>query len=179
MLGHYSGRVHAKGRIPATGLIRDLEWVVIGNGIEDVSENEMEIWFPPSDEVLVSIKPPDGSWIGPVLPRQAHRNLMLANGTFVSIYNELNDPKNGDNKISLYLSPFMKRKIVGIRPGIWRVRLEGKVIRDGNFHAWIERDIRAALALPGTGAYHHSSATPALKTDRRCLPCRAAPVSSA
>lgn len=139
-VGHYSGRVHAKGRIPAAGLIRDLEWTVIGNGIEDISENEMEIWFPPSDELLVSIKPPDGSWIGPVAPRERIENLMLANGTFVSIYNELNDPKNGDNKISLYLSPFMKRKIVGIQPGIWRVRLEGKVIRDGNFHAWIERD---------------------------------------
>lgn len=139
-VGHYSGRVHAKGQVPAAGLIRDLDWVVIGNGIEDVSENEMEIWFPPSDELQVSIKPPDGPWIGPVRPRERIENLMLDNGTFVSIYNELNDPKNGDNKISLYLSPFLKGKVIGVRPGIWRVRLEGKVIRDGNFHAWIERD---------------------------------------
>lgn len=139
-IGHYTGRIHAKGRIPAAGLIRDLEWVVLGNGVEDVSENELEIWYPPSDEFTVAIKPPDGSWIGPVGPRARIENLMLPNATFVSIYNELNDPKNGDNKISIYLSPFMKGKIVGIQPGVWRVRLTGKVVRDGSYNAWIERD---------------------------------------
>lgn len=139
-IGHYTGRIHAKGRIPAAGLIRDLEWVVLGNGVEDISENEMELWYPPSDEFTVAIKPPDGAWIGPVGPRERIENLMLANGTFVSIYNELNDPKNGDNKISIYLGPFMKGRIIGIQPGTWRIRLVGKVIRDGSYHAWIERD---------------------------------------
>ena len=139
-IGHFSGRIHAKGRVPASGLVRDLEWIVVGNGIEDISENELEIWFPPSDELLVQVKPPNGGWIGPVGPRQRIENLMLESGTFVSIYNDLSDPRNGDNRISIYLAPYMKEKLVGITPGLWRVRLTGKVIRNGEFHAWIERD---------------------------------------
>jgi len=145
-IGHFTGRVHTKGRIPANGLMRDLEWIVLGNGVEDISENELEIWYSPSDELAVMVKPPGGAWIGPVSPFQRIENLMLPSNTFVSIYNELNDPKNGDNKISIYLSPFLKEKVIGIQAGAWRVRLIGLSIRDGNYDAWIERDDPAPIS---------------------------------
>ncbi len=71
-LGWIMGRIHASGQIPAAGLEKDLEWVVVGNGIMDLSENELEIWYSAQDRFAVSIKPPDMDWIGPVEPRRVH-----------------------------------------------------------------------------------------------------------
>ena len=153
-LGIWSGRVHTRGRIPAAALRRDLEWIVVGNGVEDVSENELEIWYGAQDEFDVELFTPSGRRIGPISPGERIENLLLtepipiasnrtavaSNRTVVSIYNSLSDPKNGDNRISIYLSPFMGTPIVGIAAGAWKVRLTGKVVRNGTYNAWIERD---------------------------------------
>jgi subtilisin family serine protease len=140
-LGWIMGRIHASGRIPAAGLEKDLEWVVVGNGLADVSENELEIWYSAQDRIAVSIKPPGRDWIGPVEPRQFMQNRMLADGSMLSLYNEVYHPANGLNYISLYLSPFFSSTdIIGVAAGSWTVRLHGRDIRDGRFHAWIERD---------------------------------------
>ncbi len=140
-VGFIMGRIHSSGKIPAAGLERVLEWVVVGNGIMDVSENEMEIWFSAQDQIAVSIKPPGRGWIGPIEPRQYIENRMLEDGTMLSVYNEVYHPANGLNYISLYLSPFFSQtEVIGVPAGTWQVRLHGREIRDGNFHAWIERD---------------------------------------
>ena len=152
--GFWSGRVHSGGRIPAAALRRDLEWVIVGNGIEDVSENELEIWYDAQDEFDVELFTPGRFRIGPFSPGQRVENLLLADRCLVSIYNRLSDHKNGDNRISIYLSPFMGDPIVGITPGSWTVRLTGKVVRNGAFDAWIERDdprrgaVRSQWRLP-------------------------------
>jgi len=140
-LGWIMGRIHSSGTIPSAGLVRDLEWVVVGNGAMDVSENEMEIWFNAQDRIAVSIKPPGKDWIGPIEPREFVQNRMLADGTMLSIYNEVFHPANGLNYASLHLSPFFsKSNIIGVAAGTWLVRLHAREIRDGRFHAWIERD---------------------------------------
>ena len=139
-LGIWSGRVHSSGRIPAAALRRDLEWVVVGNGLEDVSENELEIWYGAQDEFDVELFTPAAVASGRYPPGQRVENLLLEDRTVVSIYNVLSDPKNGDNRISIYLSPYMGEPIVGITAGSWRVRLIGKVVRNGAYNAWIERD---------------------------------------
>lgn len=147
--GFWSGRVHASGKIPAAALRRDLEWIVVGNGLEDISENELEIWYGAEDEFSVELftPGPNSRRIGPIGPRQRVENLMLPDRTFVSIYNVLSDPKNGDNRISIYLSPFLGEPVIGVTAGSWRVRLTGKVIRNGRFNAWIERDDRKSTRL--------------------------------
>ncbi len=138
--GFWSGRVHASGNIPAASLRRDLEWVVVGNGYEDVSENELELWYGAEDEFAVELFAPDGRRIGLVSPGERIENMMLPDRTIVSIYNVLSDAKNGDNRISIYLSPFMGIPVIGVTAGSWKVRLTGTVIRNGAFNAWIERD---------------------------------------
>jgi len=76
-----------------------------------------------------------------VLPNEFIENRQLPSHTILSIFNELYSPANGAHHIACYLSPFYsKRRTVGIRPGVWRVRLHGLDVRDGRFHAWIERD---------------------------------------
>jgi subtilisin family serine protease len=140
-LGFITGRIHSSGTIPAAGLVRDLEWVVVGNGIMDVSENEMEVWFSAQDRIAVSVKPPGKDWIGPIEPREFIENRIIEDGTVLSVYNEVYHPANGHNYISLYLSPFFSAtEIVGVPSGTWMVRLHAREVRDGRFHAWIERD---------------------------------------
>ena len=48
-IGWITGRIHTSGRIPAAGLKQETERNVVGNSIEDISENEMEIWYSPHD----------------------------------------------------------------------------------------------------------------------------------
>jgi subtilisin family serine protease len=140
-LGWIMGRIHTSGRIQAAGLAVDLEWQVVGDGIADVSENELEIWYGPQDRITVSVLPPGGTRWLTVVPRQYMENVRLPNGTVVSIYSELYHPTNGDNYIAVYLSPNLDAaNFSPVAPGIWKVRLHGDEIRSGNFHAWIERD---------------------------------------
>jgi subtilisin family serine protease len=139
-LGFLTGRIHASGQIAARGLETDLEWLVVGNGIADVSENELEVWYEAGDEFEVRLRSPSGDWIGPVGPGTYVENRRLETETFVSIYNERYHPANGANRISIFLSPRLKKRVVGIEAGTWIVRLRGVEVRDGRFDAWIERD---------------------------------------
>ena len=149
-LGWLLGRIHSQGRVPARGLEVELEWTVVGDGIEDRSENELEIWYGSQDRFAVAVKPPSGTdWIT-VSPRQFVENYRLPSGTTVSIYNELYHPTNGANYIAVYLSPnFDPGNFRGIDAGVWKVRLIGEEVRDGRFNAWIERDDPAELESVG------------------------------
>jgi subtilisin family serine protease len=140
-MGFIMGRIHTSGRIPARGLTDDIEWLVVGNSIMDLSENELEIWYSPADRFAVSVKPPAAAWIGPIQPGEYVENRQLEDGAFVSIYNELYYPANGANYSGIYLSPFFaEAQIRGVSSGLWRIRLHGEEVRDGRYHGWIERD---------------------------------------
>jgi subtilisin family serine protease len=150
--GFIKGRIHAHGILPATGLRRDLVWVVEGNDhFSDASENEMEIWYRAQDRFEVRIRPPGGEWSAPIRPTQKALNKRLDNGTVVSILSETYYPTNGLNRISIVLSPFANgnNSALRIAPGEWTVRLRGIVVRDGEYDAWIERD--DPRRRPGSG----------------------------
>ena len=141
-LGYTMGRIHTSGKIEATGLSKDIFWTVAGNGISDLSENELEIWYAPQDRMSVMIKPPGLDWIGPVRPNEFIENQQLKDGSFISIYNDLFHFSNGSNYIGIYLSPNYKdeKQLIAVRAGNWQVRLTGDDIRNGEFDGWIERD---------------------------------------
>ncbi len=150
--GWVMGRIHSSGRIAAAGLVHDLEWVVVGDGIMDLSENELEIWFSAQDRIGVSIKRPGpgATWTEIVEPGQFIQNRLMPDGTMLSIYNEVYHPANGLNYISLFLSPFFSPdNVIGVPAGPWQVRLHAREIRDGRFHAWIERDDPQRLGRVG------------------------------
>jgi subtilisin family serine protease len=148
--GWIMGRIHTSGQIPSRGLEVEIEWTVIGDGIEDWSENELEIWYSAQDRFSVALKPPgETGWIE-VSPREYVENRRLESGVSVSIYNELYHPTNGGNYIALYLSPnYDPNNFRGITPGIWRIRLKGDEVRDGRFDAWIERDDPMEITVEG------------------------------
>jgi subtilisin family serine protease len=140
-LGFIIGRVHASGQLPARELVADLEWNVVGNGVADISENELEVWYSPQDRFAVQVKPPGESWTAPVEPGQFIENRQLRDGSFLSVYNELYNAANGANYAAVYLSPQLRdESVVGVSAGQWLVRLVGREVRNGHFHAWIERD---------------------------------------
>jgi subtilisin family serine protease len=69
----------------------------------------------------------------------------------ISVYNELYHPANGANYIACYLSPFFSPAgTVGIGAGTWLARLTAREVRDGGYHAWIERDDPRKLGRIGT-----------------------------
>ena len=140
-VGYVMGRIHTSGKIASRGLLDDIEWLVVGNGISDISENELEIWYSSQDRFEVSIKPPGLDWIGPIRPREFIENRQLPDKSMLSVYNEMFHSANGCNYISVYLSPFFSDSgIVGVSAGKWTVRLRGAEVRDGNYHGWIERN---------------------------------------
>ena len=149
--GYVMGRIHTSGTLPARDLVKDIEWLVVGNGIMDLSENELEIWYSPQDRFAVSIRPPGADqWIGPIEPRQFIENRQLRDGSFLSVYNELYHPANGANYLSIYLSPLLSDGgVVGVSAGRWTVRLHGREVRDGHYHGWIERDDPRSLGRTG------------------------------
>jgi subtilisin family serine protease len=150
-LGFVMGRIHNHGRIPATGLSRDIFWTVVGNGKADMSENEMELWYAPQDRISVMIKPPGSEWIGPVHPNHFIENKQLKDGSYLSIYNDVYHFSNGGNYIGIYLSPNLKKinQRIPVKAGEWQVRLMGEEIRYGEFDAWIERDDPRPLGMNG------------------------------
>jgi subtilisin family serine protease len=139
--GFVMGRIHTSGRLEQTGDTAELEWVVFGDSLIDISENELEIWSSPRDHLAVQVKPPRGGWLNVIEPGEYIQNRELPDGTFLSIYNEMYKPANGLNYIGVYLSPLYSREgVVGVQAGTWKVRLIGRDVRDGRYHAWIERD---------------------------------------
>jgi subtilisin family serine protease len=148
-LGFLMGRIHASGVVPARGLEKDLEWQVVGNGIVDVSENKLELWYEAGDEFSILLRSPSGVWIGPVPHGTFVENRRLPSETFVSVYNERYHPANGANRISIILSPRLKEPVVGVEAGTWLVRLQAVEVRDGRFDAWIERDDARPLGRIG------------------------------
>jgi subtilisin family serine protease len=159
-IGYAMGRIHTSGQLEMAGLVKDIEVVVVGNGKEDLSETELEIWYEPQDRFAVQIRPPadprfpDRRWIGPIEPRQFIENMQLPlpYESFLSVYNELYHAHNGHNYIAIYLTPYLspKRK-KGVPAGVWTVRLHARAARNGRYHGWLERDDPRRLSRMGDG----------------------------
>ena len=140
-LGFVMGRIHTAGKLQKAGDMVDIEWIVVGDGKFDISENELEIWYSPQDRFEVQVRPPGGAFTRRVIPGEFMENHQLGDKTFVSIYNEVYHPSNGANYMAIYLSPFMSPDgVIGMQPGTWTVRPIAREVRDGRYHGWSERD---------------------------------------
>lgn len=148
-LGYVMGRIHTSGRISSRGLGTDIDWMVVGDGRSDVSENELEIWYSAQDRFKVQLRPPGGEWTEEVKPGEFIEKRELGDGTSISIYNEVYHPANGANYIAIYLTP-SPDELRGVASGQWTVRLTGEEVRDGRYHGWIERDDPRPVGRVGT-----------------------------
>jgi len=125
----FGKRLHATGKVSTEKPV-ELKWQIFP---DDLTNNEMEIWYSKDDRFDVEvIRPEDtipiaGARFGEVreFPLWEHRTIVVAN--------RQKDSCNGDNTINIFLDHELS-------PGTWTIRLIGASVKDGGFHAWIERD---------------------------------------
>ena len=126
---YYRARAHAQGRLTDGG-VRTIAFDVDAG---DATPNELEIWYPGVDELLVSIAAPGAE---PVDVPLGERAVLLAPGGVVvgRVHHRRHDPNNGDHHIDAFLAS----SPAGV--GRWRVTLTARHVASGRFHAWLERD---------------------------------------
>ena len=125
---YFASRTHASGWLEQ-GQLRSLTMVTHE---ADVTPNELEIWYGGEDELMVRVGSPTGrqtDWV-----RLGETVDVIEDDLVVGrIYHRDRDPNNYDNHVELFLYPWAPA-------GPWDVDLQAGRIRDGAFHAWLERD---------------------------------------
>lgn len=126
--GNYSDRsLHSSDRL-ATGQTRVLTFVT---DAADRTLNELEVWYPGTDEFAVRLRSPAGEQ-GPWVALGDDADIADGRETVGRIYHRERDP-NGDHHIDLFLRP-------SAPAGAWDLELRAVRAQNGRYHAWLERD---------------------------------------
>jgi subtilisin family serine protease len=125
---YYAGAVHTQGAI-GQSLEQVLHFRVPAG---DDTSSELEVWYPAIDKVTATVVDPSGNRFARVAPGQS-RTLSAGGRDLGRIYHNIRQTTNGDHQVDLFLEPHAPG-------GNWQLRLHGDEIKDGRFHAWIERD---------------------------------------
>lgn len=108
-----------------------LPWLVAR---DDPTSNELELWYPGSDEVRAVLVGPDGRTAARVGLGDV-ADVVVGGRRVGRLYHRRRDPQNGDHVVNAFLN-------AGAGSGTWRLLVEPVRVADGRAHAWIERDRR-------------------------------------
>jgi phosphatidylserine/phosphatidylglycerophosphate/cardiolipin synthase-like enzyme/subtilisin family serine protease len=127
--GNYQkGRTHTHGRL-RPGSKRTVGWLI---NPEDITPNELEIWYGERDIFKVSVTLPGGSQRFDA--NLGQRVSILFNGTEVGkIYHRECEPNSGQRHAEI-------RLYAGAPAGHWKITIQGIDVVDGRHHVWIEKD---------------------------------------
>ena len=125
---YYAAGAHANGRLYAGGSAALRFTVPAG----DATDSEIEIFYESVDRYTATVFEPGGSIAASVGPDQ-DSPLRVGGAVVGHVYHHVRESTSGDRHIDLFLN-------ADPPAGIWEIRLAGDVVRDGRFHAWIERD---------------------------------------
>lgn len=131
---------HATGTVPPAGTAAlTLNYSTIGAS-SPMNADDVEIWYDGHDRFTVTVTAPTTppTAIGPVAPGGS-TTVMLADGVQVQVTSDLNDPRNGDNVIRILVIPPAGTPVT---LGGWTIALDGTVVINGRFHAWVDRNNR-------------------------------------
>jgi hypothetical protein len=125
---YFEKQTHTSGRLRSG----DTAVLDFTTAEDDLTPNELEVWYSGRDELAVQLESPTGEsspWI------ELGGRGCVADGscTVGRLYHRARDPNNDDNHVDLFLDPQAPA-------GSWTLRLQARTIRDGTFHAWLERD---------------------------------------
>lgn len=113
--------------------------VLDGNG--DLKETQLyidtqkflmlDLWTLKPNRVSINIISPAGESSGtiPALFKQQDEDKFIIEGTEVLVQYYLPDDLSGDELISIYF--------VGLKPGIWKIRVYGNYVLDGRYDIWM------------------------------------------
>lgn len=132
---------HAAGNV-AMGATTNL---LLGYGAGATASDDIELWYDGHDrfDVTVTVPTVPATVIGPVTPGSA-ANAVLPNGVNVQVTSVLNDPRNGDNLISIILTVPLGQSIP---TGNTTIALTGTTVINGAFQAWVDRNNRGISAF--------------------------------
>ena len=120
-------RHHTQGIVPAQGLTRNID-IKVGKNAGDVF---ISIWNGVSDRMGVSVRSPTGELVGRVPPKTGFKqetSLVLEKASvFVEYYFPL---EAAGSQLTIV-------KLLRATEGIWTIILDGDIILDGTFHAWL------------------------------------------
>lgn len=124
------------------------------------NNDEYEIWYDGHDRFDVSLSIPTTP-AATILNVTAGNtgSVTLANGVTVTVVSALNDPRNGDNRITMFIENV--NTINKIQNGNWALTLTGATVINGSFASWLERNNRGTRTLVGATVNTMSIATPA------------------
>jgi hypothetical protein len=164
---------HASGVVPNGGNTTLQLNYAAGATVND----DVEIWYDGHDTMNVTVTPPGAGAIGPVTPGNTAN--AAVGGVSVTVTSIANDPRNGDNFISLIITTGGNQ----IPQGNWQIQLNGTNVINGAFNAWVDRNNRflsawqapflndtlLTLGVPSTcrraitvGAHNKTQPTPAI-----------------
>lgn len=132
----YADGIHAAGNVRQGGHA-DVSWAITRG---DETSNELEIWYEGEDRLDVEIIGPDGVSLGKMAPDES-ATASSKGRTVLFAAHRAKDPNNGDSSVNLFLER-------GAPSGAWTLLLHGTAVKDGRFHAWIERDDGGPSAFP-------------------------------
>jgi subtilisin family serine protease len=98
----------------------------------DPTPNELDIWYPGRDRLVVEVSCPELG-VDVQVARGDSRSVHHAGQEVARIYHRAFDPNTGDHQCSVRLE-------ATVRSCDWTVGLRAVDVVDGRVHAWIERD---------------------------------------
>ena len=133
---------HAAGSIP-TGATANIRLKYQAGA---VNSDNVEIWYDGQDRFDVGVAVPTSppTTIGPVTPGGTSGKVTLQNGVIVEVRSDVNDPRNGNNRIGII---FVVPGGQSIPPGNTRIALTGTTVVNGTFQAWVDRNNRGRSAF--------------------------------
>ncbi|MEW6732409.1 MAG: S8 family peptidase [Acidobacteriota bacterium] len=121
--------IHASGKVTNQSHV-DLNWIIPA---QDLTSNELEIWYSGEDQFRLEIILPNGTSLGSLKLGQEGRIRDQQGNTLLFAAHRRHDPNNKDNVIGIFIENTLPI-------GPWTLRLHGVNVTNGDFHAWIERD---------------------------------------
>ena len=128
--GNYrQARAHYDG-VLKPGARDRLNWITKEG---DLTTNELEIWYPNSDDFTVHLYSPQKQKVATV---NLNQNSQIRVGRMVvgKAYHRAYDPNSPSHHIDLFLYP-------NAPVGAWGIELVGNKVGDGRWHASVERDV--------------------------------------
>ena len=127
---YYNKRTHASGQLRPTQS-RTLAWIV--NEPNPSDYNQLEVWYSWQDKFEVTVHSPDGSIAAQA--RLGEKVKLLSGGKEIgNLYHRAQEPNTLDHHVTVYLYKTAPA-------GEWTVTLNGTDVIQGNYHAWIEREV--------------------------------------